>query len=210
MNTGSGWAGFDDESWSKYRNYADQVTVSVRFVEWMADENPSEVWFFSIPGDDSNRDWLVRQVKGLSLSRTDEGLVHEPSILEVHETHVDWGAEGGSQQIILFLTQAVVAGATWELFKSLGQRVIERMRRSRVFPPLERLLSEDEVIARSKWTIAESYSVDENRLELISVETGCDAATVELQGPGDTSYTCSFEVLDNALVVARLKRQVAR
>jgi hypothetical protein len=105
--TNEEWSGFwTPESWQHFRNWADQVWIEFRFVDYPSLPSDEDWLVASQAGSAWDQDWLVSRVEELGHAPTQqvEGQpprpIGEPLYnMSVRDTKFSWGADAASLQI---------------------------------------------------------------------------------------------------------------
>jgi hypothetical protein len=191
------------EDWENYRNWADEVTVRLKFVTDQTGAEVVEEWTMIPAGSAAwSQDWLVREV---------ESLGHDPDtgapmyILQVRESKASWGFDAATQQILMDVSAAVLGAAAWESLRALAKKLAQKIR-DRGEPPMD--LSEGEAENRARWMLSERYEIPEEGLQLKSIEVEGLRASAELVGPDRTTYHVGLELVDGLVTIQRTRREL--
>jgi hypothetical protein len=202
-----GWA-WTDETWSAYRNYADQVIVNVRPVESPADEEGDEEFVILSGQAQWNQDWLVREVESLGYVRLNETSREPAYSLSIQERHTSWGADAASYTILLLVAQWALSSGLWDAVKLLGGKIASKALSPGDQPDAP--LDEDEAVRRAKVVLYNRYSKPPDLLKLKSVElVEASRANLVFVDERANQYECDLIAKGPSVSVARIKKVLA-
>lgn len=122
---------FSSDDREANRDYADNVTVSVRIGDMPVDEYVTEVLEVVAPGAAWPRKWLVDQVEDLPAEAVKPGDPPGPYSIDVIERRHEWGASAASFEILLYLASAmsggIVGNAAYDAVKVVVKKMTQRL-----------------------------------------------------------------------------------
>lgn len=194
-----------DEIWREWDDYADQVSVEVRFKEWAGAEDADERWLLSSDGAAWSKDWLKREVVDLAAVGSSGGCCGSGTyLLDSRERTTEWGASASVFEIVLTLAQDQLSNATWAALGALSAKLAGRLRRRRVEQGgFEELEWDTEAASSAAFSaVRRLYEVAPDALEVRSVERRDDGVmvvevhertsrslfTVDVRSPGGDVY----------------------
>jgi hypothetical protein len=122
-----------DESWREWDDYADLVSVEVRFKEWAGAVDADERWLLSTDGAAWSKDWLKREVIDLAAVGSSGGCCGRGTyLLDSRERTTEWGASASVFEVVLTLAQDQLSNATWAALGALSAKLAGRLRKRRV------------------------------------------------------------------------------
>jgi len=209
------WSGvWTPETWRRYRNWADQVRIEFRFVEYPSLPSEEDWFVVSQVGAAWDQDWLVSRVEELGhapplqVEGEPPRSIGEPLyVMRVQDTKSSWGADAAALEIVMDVSKAVLGAAAWEGTRRLAREMAARLRSKEGFTAEP--LSEDEAVERVRWMVSRRYSVPGENLSLRSVELSASgSASVQLLDAAGTVYSCELISEDGLVLVARVRREV--
>lgn len=198
------------EEWDEYKNYADQVWVRLRFLEWAGADDSVEDWVLVVhPGSSWDQDWLLSQIEPLGYQPVQGRALGEPVyFLQVIDNKHNWGADAVTVSILMDIGIGVLGGAAWEGIKAVRQRVIEKLAATndgRAEP-----LDEQEAVERVRWMLTARFDLqDDPPLELLAVVLTDPDAVVTMRDGEGTTYAVELVERDGLVLLARIKRTIA-
>lgn len=195
---------WNDESWQNYRDWADKVSVILRFVADPTGKTVVEEWAVHPVGAATwPQDWLVRRVEELGHA-PDTG---EPRyFLSIRENKLSWGGDSSSLQVVMDVAVGLMSAAAWEGLRKLASDLAGRMREVTSGGSYE--MTETEVEYRANWLLGERYDLAEGDLRLTAVECSGDTGSVEFVGSDGTAYVVELYQIDGLVFVEKVRRQL--
>jgi hypothetical protein len=182
-------AGEPDESaadveWLASMDYADRVTVEVRFRDGSGAGESDDFWLLRSNGAAWSRAWLQRQLVGLA-SVDGEGGRGEGGVylLDVHEHTTEWGSSGAAIEIVLTLAQDQASNAVWAVLTGLGMTLSTRLKQKRAsWGSYDDELNDDDVRNAALEAVERFRRLPPEALTVRSVEAlGDNAVRIEVQ-----------------------------
>lgn len=203
-----------DEDWRSWDDYADLVTVEVRFKEWAGAADADERWLVSSYGAAWSKEWLKREVVDLAAVGSSGGCCGRGTyLLDTRERTTEWGASASVFEIVLTLAQDQLSNATWAALGALSAKLAGRLRRKRLeqggFEELEWDTEAASSAAFSAVRQVHELSLEAlDALQVTSVERRDDGVTVvEIRaGTSGSVYTVDVRSPDGAVYLARVRK----
>jgi hypothetical protein len=208
-----------DDSWRQWSDYADRVTVQVRFKTWLGADDADEFWAIESYGAAWPKDWLNRQLVELAAIDSSGGCCGSGTYaLDSRESKTEWGASGGFFEAILTLAQDQLSNATWAALGALATHLTARLKKQR---------ESEDWWAEVEWTdeqareaalegarqaalsaVGRFREVPLNVLTVKSVEIQDDGAmVVEVRdSTGGSLFTAQVKSQDGVVFVARVRK----
>lgn len=190
------------EEWYKYKNYADEVWVQLRLLEWAGAEDSVEEWILTFsPSSEWDQDWLLQRIEPLGyrdISALEQG---EPVYdMEVIDRKFSWGADVSTFSILMDVGIGVLGGAAWDGIKAVRNQIKEKNGYS------YHRLDEQEAVERAQWILGRRYKLADGQLQLISVEISNSDAIVTMKDHNEINYRCLLVERDGLVSLARITR----
>lgn len=197
------------EEWDKYKNYADQVWVQLRFLEWAGADDSVEDWVLVLhPGSSWDQDWFLRQIEPLGYQPVPGHPLGQPTYsMRVIDNKHNWGADAVTVSILMDIGIGVLGGAAWEGIKAVRRQVIERL--TAVEGVRAEPLDEQEAVERVRWMLNARFDLrNDAPLELVAVELTAPDAVVTMRDGKGTTYSVELVERDGLVLLARIKRTI--
>lgn len=183
-----------DVEWLALMDYADRVTVEVRFRDGSAAGESDDFWLLRSDGSAWSRAWLTRQLVKLA-SVDSEGGSGEGGVflLDVHEHTTEWGSSGAAIEIVLTLAQDQASNAVWAVLTGLGLTLSTRLKQKRAsWGSYDDELTDDDARNAALLAVERFRRLPPEALTVRSTEAlGDDAVLVEVE---DSGSGCLFAV----------------
>lgn len=196
-----------EDEWRERSDYADLVTVEVRFRSWLGAEEADEAWLLTANGAAWPRDWLSWQLGELAAREGGGCCGNGTYQLSVREHHTEWGASSSMWEATLTLAEAMLASGTWAGLGMLAENMRRRLReRNGEWEGAEEALVDEWVRDAAVRAVAQLRDLALRELDVRSVEiTGKETAMVELRDAKGAVY--SVEVHETrGVMLARVRK----
>lgn len=195
------------DEWLKHRNYADQVWVQLRFLEWAGADESVEDWVLSFnPGAEFDQDWLLRHIEPLGYQEPTPGGYHvgQPVYnMEVIHRKFSWGADASIFSILMDIGIGVLGSAAWDGIKAIRTQVANKMKREAF---VDQSLGEQEAVERTRWMLGRRYKLREDQLALVTVEMSNSDAIVTMTDDTGITYRVQLVEKDGLVLLGRINR----
>ncbi len=195
------------EEWLKHKNYADDVWVQLRFLEWAGADESVEDWVLSFsPGTEFDQDWLLRRIEPLGYQEPTPGGYHigQPVYsMEIVDRKFSWGADASVFSTLMDVGVGVLGGAAWEGIKAVRAQLTDKIKQDgyAVQP-----LGEQEAAERVRWILGRKYELRDEQLTLVAVELSDSDAIVTMTDDTGITYRAQLVERDGLLSLARIAR----
>jgi hypothetical protein len=182
-------------------NWLNDRVIEIRFVAAPEDEAPEAIWTIRQgPTEVGMGEVLVQELVD-SLYENADVEPPPPYVVDVERTHYEWGAEGATETIILWLADVALSGLTFEALKLAFKRVIEKATTSGLpGHPVTRREAEE----RARWAISSDYGVPDIELRITeTTEVPGMSWDFRFEAAGAT-YEASIGIDEGFPVVTRL------
>ncbi len=172
---------YTDEEWNEWKDYADTVTIHVRFKSWAGAEANDESWTIETDGAAWSKDWLARQLVELAAADAGNSCCGRGNyMLDATDRKTEWGASGAGFEAVLTLSENLLSEATWVALGALAQTLRARLKAREPWPDGEPI-TEEEARNSAFWAVVRSRDVARGDLRVSSVEfVDHDTVLVEL------------------------------
>lgn len=161
---------YTDEEWEKWKDYADAVTIQVRFKSWAGAEDNTESWVVEADGSAWSKDWLTRQLVELAAADAQNSCCGRGNyMLDAADRETEWGASGAAFEAVLTLSENLLSEATWVALGALAQSLRARLKAKDGGPDGEPMTDEQARDA-ALWTVVRSRNVSRDDLRVTAVE----------------------------------------
>jgi hypothetical protein len=170
-----------DETWRDWSDYADRVTVEVRFKKWAGAEDADERWLLSTDGAAWPKDWLKREVVDLAAVDSSGGCCGGGTyLLDSRERTTEWGASASVLEVVLTVAEGQLTEATWAALTVLSMKLADRLKKRRVEQGgFEDLEWDTEAASSAAFSaVRQLYDVAPDALDVRSVEQRDDGVMV--------------------------------
>lgn len=195
----------DDETWRRFRRYADQVVVAVKPTELPHQTDSTEEWVIVSSAAEWDPEWLVREVESIALDfQLDGKQIAADHVIDAREHRFSWGGDAAKYEIVMWLVTWAATSASWDLLKLLSRKMSHKLEHDE---PASDQLSEQEVEERAKWFIQARYSDPCDQLEVSSVEViESSRASVQLRATSGWRYDIDLWIESGLVTVGRVRR----
>ncbi len=199
---------WQDEAWDEWKDYADVVTVDVRFKSWLGADDNDESWFVEADGAAWSKDWLARQLVELATADAANSCCGRGNYaLDTLDRKTEWGASGAVFEAVLTLSENLLSEATWLALGALAQNLRTRLKQRQGWPDVEDLFDEH-VREAAMRTVAHSRGVLFADLEVRSTATtdsGAVLVEVRVRSSG-VVYTVETKMVGGSVRLSRIRK----
>jgi len=161
---------YTDEEWEEWKDYADVVTIQVRFKSWAGAEDNAESWVLDADGSAWSKDWLARQLVELAAADAQNSCCGRGNyMLDAADKKTEWGASGAAFEAVLTLSENLLSEATWVALGAIAQSLRTRLKAKEGWPDGEPM-TDEQARDTALWTVVRSRDVDRDDLTVTSVE----------------------------------------
>ncbi len=196
-----------DAGWRDWEDYADLVTVELRFKEWPGADDMEEFWVVQSSGAAWSREWLTRRAVEVVTAETGSASF----LLDARDRRTEWGASAAVFEVVLTVAQDQLSNATWLAIGALAHRMAILRRKSREAPgapPSEDCLDDQRVREAAISAVSRFRGAQPTDLEVRSVELENDqGVAVEIRDRvSDVAFGVQVRIESSDVFVARVRK----
>ncbi len=197
-----------DEAWEDWKDYADVVTIDVRFKSWLGADDNDESWLVEADGAAWSKDWLTRQLVELAAADAANSCCGRGNYaLDTRDRKTEWGASGAAFEAVLTLSENLLSEATWVALGALAHNLHTRLKQRQGWPDLEELFDE-RVRETAMWTVVRSRGALFADLEVkstASADSGVVLVEIRDRSSG-VVYTVETKMAGSSVRLSRIRK----
>ncbi len=198
---------YDDKEWQEWKDFADQVSVQVRFRTWAGAEDAEEQWYLQSDGAAWTKNWLSRQLINLAAADAANSCCGRGNyFLDTRDKKTEWGASGAVFEAVLTLSENLLAEATWVALGALGRDLGERLRRKNPEWVASEEITEEQVHACAIWVVEADRQIPYDSLVVRSTEYLDGHVLVELVDPAGVLYLVEVQTRGDFVRLGRIRK----
>jgi hypothetical protein len=199
-----------DDEWNAWKDYADQVTVDVRFMAGLGEDNNDESWTLVTDGAAWPKDWLTRELVDLAAADAPNSCCGRGNyILEARDHKHEWGASAAAFEVLLTLRDGLMTEVTWVALGALGTKLAGRLREMRgTWELAEDRIDDPYLHMQAVYAVSRAKGVSSDSLEVKSAElTDDDGLLVEVADTGTgRRYTVEVRLRGTGVRMMRIRK----
>ncbi len=198
---------YDDEDWQEWKDFADQVSIQVRFKTWAGADDAEEQWFLQSDGAAWTKDWLSRQLINLASADAANSCCGRGNyFLDTRDRKTEWGASSAVFEAVLTLSENLMAEATWLALGALGRELGERLRKQNPAWIASDDITEEQVHACAIWVVEADRKIPYDSLVVRSTEYLDGHVLVELLDPAGAVYLVEVQTRGDFVRLGRIRK----
>lgn len=198
---------YSEEEWQEWKDYADQVSVQVRFRTWAGAEDAEEQWFLQSDGAAWTKDWLSHQLVNLAAANGANSCCGRGNyFLDTKDKKTEWGASSAVFEAVLTLSENLMAEATWVALGALGQKLATRLKQQNPEWIEQDPLSDEQAQACATWAVETARGAAYDSLVVRSIEYLSDSVLVELVDPSGFVYLVEVQTRGDCVRLSRIRK----
>jgi hypothetical protein len=198
---------YDDKEWQEWKDYADQVSVQVRFRSWAGANDAEEHWLLQSDGAAWTKDWLSRRLINLAAADAANSCCGRGNyFLDTRDKKTEWGASGALFEALLTLSENLMSEATWVALGALGRELGERLRKQNPGWIATDEITEEQIHACAVWVVETDRKIPYDSLVVDSTEYLDGHVLVELHDPAGVAYVVEVQTRGDFVRLGRIRK----
>ncbi len=175
------------------------------FASWDGLSEP-QVGDFAVVIDYDDESFLGVDPTQDTINALNEHGVHDAFQLEYRKSITEWGASGGSQELLVWVTEGLATNALYDIARSLAFKVVQKVRGAHD----GEFIDEAEAERWSRYRLALCYRLDAAELQLREISSSEDGTSASFSTQDGTQYSVEIAPSGTGLRLARLTRRTAQ